>query len=79
MYCLVKAASVGSRRGVGGNVDRMEWRRRVRSRLIWEDCVKTDLAVVGGDWRTTARDGGAVTGGGYSSEMGTVIEGETNQ
>ena len=30
---------------------------RARQRLTWENCVKTDLALVGGEWRTTMKDG----------------------
>ena len=33
-------------------------RRRGRPRLRWEDCVKIDLAGVGGEWRMRARDRG---------------------
>ena len=34
-------------------------RRRGRPGLRWEDCVKRDLAGVGGEWRMRARDGGS--------------------
>ena len=42
---------------------RVKGRRGGRLRRRWEDC-----------GRTTARDGGVVTGGGDGSEMGTVTE-----
>ena len=32
-------------------------RRRGRPRLRWEDCMKSDMAGVGGEWRMRARDG----------------------
>ena len=38
--------------------------------------MKIDLAGLGGEWRTTVRAEGVVTGGGYGSKMGTVTEGE---
>ena len=34
-------------------------RRRGRSRLRLEDCVKRYLVGVGGEWRMSARDGGS--------------------
>ena len=36
-------------------------RRRGRPRLKWDDCVKRDLACVGGEWRMRTRDGGVET------------------
>ena len=35
--------------------------------------MKRDLVGLGGEWRTRARDGGVETGGGDSSEVGSVI------
>ena len=45
-------------------------RRRGRPRLRWEDCLKRDLAEVGGEWRTRVRDRGS----GENSETGLVME-----
>ena len=55
---------------------RVEGRRRKgRPRLRWEDCVKGDLAVVGGELRMRARDRGRVqTVGGKGSETGLVMK-----
>ena len=64
---------VRSRLKWAGHVERMEGvrltkrahalgvegrRRRGRSRLRWEDCVKRDLVGVVGEWRMRARDRG---------------------
>ena len=62
---------VRSRLKWGGHVERIEGegltkraggvegrRRRGRMRLRWVDCVKRDLAGVGGKWRMGARDRG---------------------
>ena len=38
--------------------------------------MKRDLGVVGGEWRTSAKDGGVETCGGDGSEMGSLIEQE---
>ena len=48
-------------------------RRRGRPRLRLDDCIETDLAGVGGEWITRARDSGE-TGGGDGSEIGSVME-----
>ena len=47
---------------------RVKGRRKGRPRLWWEDCVKTDLVGLRGEWRTTARDMGVLTGGGDGSQ-----------
>ena len=49
-------------------------RRRGRPRLKWEDCVKRDLAGVGGKWRMGARDGGMEMVGADGSETGLVMK-----
>ena len=62
------------------NALKMESRRRKgRPRLRWEDCVKKNLAGVGGEWRMKARDGGVETGGKEGSKMGSVMEKKENK
>ena len=48
-----------------GHMDRRNCRT---ARLRWEDCVKTDLAVVRGGWRTTVRVG-EEGGGGWRRQV----------
>ena len=45
----------GNKRADASRVDGR--RRRGRPRLRWEDCVKRDMAGVGGEWRIRTRDG----------------------
>ena len=58
----------GERLTKGANVLSVEGRRR-RRKLRWEDCVKRDLAGLGGE-----REMGESRGGG-ESETGSVMEG----
>ena len=56
-FCARHYAGHVERRGtVAFRVDGR--RRSGRPRLRWEDCVKRDLAGVGGEWRRRARDRG---------------------
>ena len=48
----------GERLTKRGDALRVDSRRRKgRPRLRWDDCVKRDLAGVGGEWRMRTRDG----------------------